>query len=555
MQSIAAEVVSAEPLHVDLGPSWDFDSDVIVLAGAGAAPTLDHLIGSGHHRLIHYLPAESRERVDGRVRTVRSSSELWAALLGLKPPPRTITLRRVPGGGLSSEMHRDLAKTIQELVVNRATFATKGETWVRNSLRNMRYMVERPSIATLTGKFAKKPCVIVSAGPSLAKNIDGLHALKGRALIIAGNRSVAPLKQAGIAPDLVIVADPIDLRYQLQGGLLDGAGALLLDLVVHPGMFDDLEARRHFTYTSVHEVFNSTFGALEQGGLLASGGSVATTSMQLALELGCDPVIFVGQDLAVSGDRYYIETALDGATRVSVKDGVGVFENWSPELMHAVQELHGDLPDSRKPVQPFLSVRGWDGNPISTSFQFNNYRRWLESKVRSLDGGTRVLNCTEGGAFIEHMEHMTLAEATASLTPEPLDVDAVLDGVLAGFDRKKQRKSVEGQVARMQKALNTAVAEVESCERLLKQLRTKPTAFKNLDKVEKRLRAALAQAPFITAWSNLEVEAAQRMCANAKSLEDTVSASRTLYSVIRKSAHAARPLLSETQDYVRGSGS
>ena len=223
--------------------------------------------------------------------------------------------------------------------------------------------------------------------------------------------------------------------------------------------------------------------------------------------------------------------------------------------MHAVQEQYGTIPDSRKPVQAFVSVRGWDGQPIFTSFQFNNYRRWLEKKIGSLQGSVQVLNCTEGGAYIQNMDHLTLAEATARLPVEPLDVDAVLDGTLAEFDRRKQKKQLEGQVSKMQKALNTAVAEVGRCETLLTQLRTKPAAFKNLDKFEKRLRAALAQAPFITAWANLEVESAQRMCANAKSLEDTVTASRTLYSVVRKSAFAARPLLSETLQYVRGSSS
>jgi hypothetical protein len=203
-------------------------------------------------------------------------------------------------------------------------------------------------------------------------------------------------------------------------------------------------------------------------------------------------------------------------------------------------------------VQAFLSVKGWDGQPVSTSFQFNNYRRWLESKVAGLDKPVRVINCTEGGAYIQNMEHMTLAEAKAQLDAQPLDVDGVLDATLAAFDSRKQKKLLAAQISRMQRALNAAVAEVARCETLLTQLRTKPAAFKNLDKFEKRLRAALAQAPFITAWSSVECEEARRMCANAKSLEDTILASRTLYSVIRKSAQAARPLLNETLDYIRG---
>jgi hypothetical protein len=404
----------------------------------------------------------------------------------------------------------------------------------------------------LHGAFAKKPCVIVSAGPSLSKNIKGLHALAGRALVIAGNRSVAPLKHEGIAPDLVVVADPIDLRYQLGNGQLDGAGALVLDLVVHPGMYE-LTARRHFTYTSVQSVHDTTFGALGQQGMLRAGGSVATTSLALALELGCEPILFVGQDLAISGDRYYVETALDGAARVSVSGGVGTFEGLSSDLINAVRELHGGVPDSRKPVQSFLTVRGWDGQPIHTSLQFDTYRRWLEKRVAELEGSVRVINCTEGGAYIQNMEHLPLAQVTEQLPAVKFDAGAILDAAVAGFEPRKQSKQLEAQIVRMQKAMNTADTEVTRCETLVSQLRARPAAFQQLDKVELKLRASLAQAPFVSAWSGLEIEAAQRSCANAKSLEDTVSASRALYGIVRRSARAARPLLSETLHAIRGS--
>lgn len=553
MLSIAEGAPATEPLHIDFGPAWDPKLDALVLAGEGAQVTLDRLLEQGQERIVVYLPASSSEGADARVRTVRSEAELWTALLTMTPAPRNLILRRVPGGGISTELHQALGDTIKSLAFNRATAAEKGETWVRNCLRNMRHLAQRPSIGFLKNSFAKKPCVIVSAGPSLSRNIAGLHELAGRALIIAGNRSAAPLQHAGIAPHLVVVADPIDLRYQLGHGQLQGVGGLVLDLVVHPGMYE-LEARRHFTYTSVLDVHATTFAALGQQALLRAGGSVATTSLALALELGCDPILFVGQDLALTGDRYYVETALDGAARVSVQNGVGTFEGLSSELINAVRELHGGIADSRKPVQSFLSVRGWDGQPVYTSLQFDNYRRWLEAKVAELGGAVRVINCTEGGAYIQNMEHMTLAQAAAGLATAPLDVGAVLDAAQAAFDRRKHKKLLETQIVRMQKALNSADAEVTRCETLASQLRTKPVAFKQLDKEEKKLRASLAQAPFVSAWSGPEIEAAQRCCANATSLEDTVTASRALYGIVRKSARAARPLLSETLQHVRGSG-
>jgi len=550
--SSAARAADSEPLQVNLSASWNFEHDVVVLAGGGAESTVEHLLQRGVRRIVVYLTPESRDSPDSRVRTVRSSDELWTTLMTFDPPPYSVVLRRVPGGGVSSELNQELARLLQKSASNRATFAAKGEVWVRHSLRNMRYLAERPSVAALSGAFAKKPCVIVSPGPSLAKNSALLPALKGQALIIAGNRSVAPLKQIGMAPDLVVVADPIDLRYQLQGDTLEGAGALLLDLVVHPGMFE-LEARRHFLYTAVHEVAATTSEALGAGGLLQSGGSVATTAFRLALDLGCDPIIFVGQDLALSGDQYYVPSAPDGATRISVNNGIGVFENSSSELKRAVQEL-GGIAESRQATQHFVQVRGWDGQPVFTSVQFDNYRRWLEATTAGLQSKVRVLNCTEGGAYIQAMEHLPLAEALSGIELGPLDVEAVLDRASSSFQASKTRKQVERQITRMQLALNEALSEVARCETLVARLETEQAAFKSLEKCEKKLRAALAQAPFVTAWASTAVEAAQRTCANAQSLADNLHATRALYAVVRDSALATRPILAETLRHVKGQG-
>lgn len=550
-RSSGTEAVGAEPLEVDLGPSFALERDVLVLAGDGAA-TVDDLLARGVRRIIVYLPPEASGSPDARVRTVRSEAELWDALVTFDPPPQTILLRRVPGSGISEALHQDLANALQKAVLNRQSYADRGGVWVRHSLRNMRHLAERPPVSALNGAFRQLPCVIVSPGPSLAKNVEQLRQLKGRAILLAGNRSVAPLKKVGISPDLVLVADPLDLRYQFEGGLLDDTGALLLDLIAHPLMYE-LKARRYFTFTSVHEVFDSTFGGLGQGGFLQSGGSVATTAFQLALELGCDPVLFVGQDLALSGGNYYVASAPDGATRVSVSNGQGVVENSSDNLSRAVQEL-GGAPAARGTVQQFIQVRGWDGEPVFTSLQFDAYRCWLESAAASVERPVRIVNCTEGGAYIQSMEHQTLARTILELDLKPIDIEGILDAAIAAFKPRKLKKPLERQIMQMQLALNSALNEASRCETLVGQLKTSSSASRNLDKSEKKMRDALIQAPFVTAWASADIDAARRTSANATSLEETVRASRVLYSVVKDSAQGARSILSDSLRHIRASG-
>ena len=52
------------------------------------------------------------------------------------------------------------------------------------------------------------PAFIVSAGPSLDKNIDMLKEVKGRGMIMAVDTAIKPLLKKGIVPDIVASVDP-----------------------------------------------------------------------------------------------------------------------------------------------------------------------------------------------------------------------------------------------------------------------------------------------------------------------------------------------------------
>ena len=52
------------------------------------------------------------------------------------------------------------------------------------------------------------PAFIVSAGPSLDKNIDELKNIKGRGVIMAVDTAIKPLLKKGIVPDIVASVDP-----------------------------------------------------------------------------------------------------------------------------------------------------------------------------------------------------------------------------------------------------------------------------------------------------------------------------------------------------------
>lgn len=531
---------------VQLPADFDAERDVLVLAGSGAAPYLSELRRLGIGRVVVFTP--DAELLPGGARGASTAPDALAHILDFEPPARQITLQRLPAG-IGDEQFELLKKTVEHGGMNRATFASSGPIWVSHALTNLPYLAREPSIDCLKDCFAGKPCVLVSPGPSLSKNIDVLKQLADRVLIIAGNRALAPLKSAGIVPHLVVVADAMDLSYQLGGGLLDEVSGLVLDLVAHPAVCA-LPVARRFFFSAIGEIAETTFDGLDQNGTLSSGGSVATVALTLALHLGAGPILMVGQDLALTGDQYYVPSAPDGGTRIELQDGVGTFHNSSKELRQAMHDVGGIKLDERS-IQHFIKVPGYDGGEVYTSLQFDTYRRWFGGAALGQAGKRRIVNCTEGGARIEHVEQARLSEMAAQLPEAPIDAARVLADCHERQSQKARGSAVERHIKRLQTALHDALEEAQRCERISHQVQRAPGTLERLDSAERKLNDAVRKLPFVVALASAEVERARRAGANAKDLSQSLEATRALYAVIKQAVLFARPLLGSALQRVR----
>jgi hypothetical protein len=139
------------------------------------------------------------------------------------------------------------------------------------------------------------------------------------------------VQAAGVTPDLVLTVDPQDVRYHFAG--CDVSGSCLVNAVTaHPALFE-LPARRFLTLSANGAIDDWMFERIGESPVVPGGGSVATSALSLALRWGCDPIVFVGLDLAFADGRYYVATSSDGDARAEVDgDGVVRVAGWSPEF-------------------------------------------------------------------------------------------------------------------------------------------------------------------------------------------------------------------------------
>lgn len=520
---------------------WDYDSGLAVLAGADCAPVARELARRGQRRIVAFVPRGVQEpRLADSAFVVRRPEEVLDAVLAMPGGvPSNAVIRSFGDGSVSREELKELANAVKQAVrvkqMHVETLDAFGQAWVENGIANLPRLAELPAVDALDGAFAGQPCVIVSPGPSLAKNVELLRRLEGRALVVTCSHALHALRGAGVVPDLVLAADAADLEPHFRGHEFGKIGALLVGATCRGEVFSYPE-RHVVSFAGNSFVDDWLFEALGADGRLPSGGSVACTALSLALRMGCDEIAFVGQDLAFPGMRYYVDSSLDGAARMRVAEDGSSFQL---ERFRAPAE--GEEPRAEMcRREDLLEVPAWGGGVVHTSNRFRNFLTWFSSTASAQAERARFFNATEGGARIEGMEHVPLAHLVERWGDRELDSRAVLDERLALDAVAARAASVERRVSEMLPALRECEALARACTELARAARRRPSLLGALTEKERELSAALAPIQFVSVIAQRDIRAAQERAERAKSMDENLAAAQKLFAVIERAGQTLR---------------
>jgi len=528
---------SQETPPFPLAPGWSFARDLALLVGTGLDDAARWLVARGQERALLLLPEDAPQPELGeRVRVVRSRGELLQAILHYPPPlPLHVVLRTGPDPWLAPKDLSALAARVKECLHAKKllhhTVEATGKRSLVQGLENLPHLAQHPSIACLDGAFAGKACVIVSPGPSLSSNLRLLPELRGKALIATGTHALGAFRSIGLAPDLVLAADPGDLARHCAGFDLSAVQAFVAAATTRPDNFEH-PAPRTYSFAGNAELDDWLYEPLGENARLPTGGSVACSAFSLAVRLGCDPIVLVGQDLSYSDGRFYAAENLDGDARVE-RGANGDFRVLKTDTSD------GDLVfmKSRRRVE----VAGYHGGTVETCDAFRAFLFWFEAAVeaRNADGG-RVWNCTEGGARIEGAEQLPLATALERLTDERVDVAAVLE-------RCAPLSSPSERAERLARHFRGTLRELDACTRLARRCKQAASsasrdrrALKEFETLERRLRDAVRPLRCIPIVAQAEITAALEEARAAGDLAANLRSSIRLFDVFREAAEYVR---------------
>lgn len=230
--------------------------------------------------------------------------------------------------------------------------------------------------------ISDRAAIVVSAGPSLDKNIGELKDAKGKALLIAVDAAAKPMVKAGVYPDIIVTIDPVKDESILQeGNLLEYP--LVASIYSHYKITRQQKGPVYFP-TAENDYISNVYQKYGHGKYrVPSGGSVANNAFSLAVIFGFKTIILVGQDLGYPDGKVHASQA--------------VYKNC----------LENDI--NMQDTDRYFEVEANDGGKILTEANMNAYRKWFEEQAAK--GEVKIINATEGGAKIVGTEYMPLRKA------------------------------------------------------------------------------------------------------------------------------------------------
>lgn len=313
-----------------------------------------------------------------------------------------------------------------------------------NYLNNIFSMFDEAGIKELCDSlnaFTEYPAVIVSAGPSLDKNVKQLKSYKGHVFIVAVEAALNTLKVNDIIPDLIVTIDPSFEKIKAMEDERYNNLPMIVNTVSGYKLLKRHKGRKFFDVQQDNVIGNIVDKYQKRIPILGTGGSVANTAFSFLEFAGFKTIILIGQDLSYPDNRVHAS---------------GAFENEKD-----IDELSSK----------YYYVEDIHGGKVLTEKDMDLYRLWFEDTIReSEDEQLLVIDATEGGALIDGTIIMALSEALCKYAmTEEVNFTEAINKAQYLFD-EEERKIAKQEFAGYYENVEQEISKLKKGKRLYDKL-------------------------------------------------------------------------------------
>lgn len=318
----------------------------------------------------------------------------------------------------------DLVKKLHELV---GSFSldlryTKEKIYpsFKMLIKNIPNLFEELPLSRFKDVYNGKTAVVVSAGPTLDRNIETLKKYRDNYVLFTVGTAVKTLYKHDIKPDFLCIIETYNSSRQIEG--LDLSG---VNFVTEPYSHPDLRKfkfKQVFSHISANTPINHFWADVTGENIEEywSKGTVSYTALNCARLLGCSKIILVGQDLAYiegqcySKDSVYKDLCCEynpetNRYEITAKD----FEKFALALSPSANPgIRANTAKTRlqRLNNALYYVKGINGEMLPTESVYAAFIRPLSEFAEHFND-RKYINTSLVGAQIDGFENMSLEEA------------------------------------------------------------------------------------------------------------------------------------------------
>lgn len=321
---------------------------------------------------------------------------------------------------LASFYQKKVLDIVDKKIININTLSRFEKLWAYNISLNVLTVPFFYGVNKFFDKLKNIPAVVVSAGPSLEKNIHLLKDAKSKTIIIAVDTVVKTLVSNGVTPHFIVTIDPQKKNSKYFRGVKTSDSILIAEPSV------DSEAIEHHNgaicfIDSVFPLANFFMSVLGARGELTMGGSVSTAALDFAIRAGCSPIITVGLDLSFPNHQTHIKGSYHEEDFFTTVTKLNSYDSRIYKVL-----VSGNLSQEKNIY----------GEVVFTDSRFQMYKNWYENHIKE-NTIPKYINATEGGVVIKGMENQTLKEVIATLPDLKIDIYTFLGNKLNKAENEK----------------------------------------------------------------------------------------------------------------------
>ena len=338
-------------------------------------------------------------------------------------------------------------------------------------IQNLPNLLKEKPLARFKDSLKGKTAVVVSAGPTLDKNIAVLKKYREKYVLFTVGTAVKTLYKNGIKPDFLCIIETYNSSKQVEG--LDLSEVYFITEPYANPELRNFKYREIFSHISANSPINQLWSEIcgENIEEYWSKGTVSYTALNSARILGCSKIILTGQDLAyLDGQCYSKDSAYKDLVCQfnSEKDNWEIvakdFEAFASAISASpnIEERHDTANRRLERLNNSLyKVKGISGQMIPTESVYAAFVKPLSEFTEHFND-REYINTSLEGAQIDGFKNISLEDALKDTeNTGNIKIESDFD-YNAGIIRENLIKT--------QNSLNEAVIQIESGKSRIKNL-------------------------------------------------------------------------------------